>query len=383
MSNSQSKLRKIKGRLKTEFAFLTRTPEVALYVERKMRENYGLSPYLYNDDRCQNILNIAMADLERAVKEKYEAFAKEINSIIDVLNDLNFETYHGEYSHSDFEHLVVGVGAGLGLAMVFGSPVGFMMAGGLLLGGLYNSDQKKKTLVDKIVDAGIKYNNFAINKIDRIIDDLLLSESDPKPFGEEKKEEGEILSPEQFKIKDFLDSRNIKYLIHFTDRINFDSIKENGILSFNEAKNKGIPYKVFDKEAPVDKVEEGLGISRKDFVSLSLSSVNVDLLLSYKRNYGIKEFAILYIDASILYKKISSKRIYFDRNASIPSARFGESLKDFKRMFDEEISYMGFSKKIRYSNRVGLPKEEATDDQAEIWFERGIDPSFIRMVQYK
>ena len=69
--------------------------------------------------------------------------------------------------------------------------------------------------------------------------------------------------------------------------------------------------------------------------------------------------------------------------ASIPSARFGESLEDFKKMFDEEISYMGFSKKNRYSNRIGLPKEEATDDQAEIWFESGIDPSFIRMVQYK
>ena len=107
------------------------------------------------------------------------------------------------------------------------------------------------------------------------------------------------------------------------------------------------------------------------------------MLLSYKRNYGIKEFAIFYIDASILYEKMSSKRVYFDRNASIPSARFGESLEDFKRMFDEEISYMGFSRKNRYSNRYGLPKEEATDDQAEIWFEGSIDPSFIRMVQYK
>ena len=71
---------------------------------------------------------------------------------------------------------------------------------------------------------------------------------------QEKKDEFCInVITEEFKhwrLRLFLDSRDIKYLVHFTRLENIESIKKNGILSKMAAEKRGVFWKANDRSAP-------------------------------------------------------------------------------------------------------------------------------------
>ena len=136
----------------------------------------------------------------------------------------------------------------------------------------------------------------------------------------------EINGIEADKIKNFLESRGIEYLVHFTDLENIESINEYGLLSREELKKRNLKYKYNDSKR-LDK--------HLDYISLSITNINEYLFERFKRNGSIKKPYIIYIDATILYKEFQTDRIYCDRNAATSECGQGGSVNDFEKMFPE------------------------------------------------
>ena len=100
-----------------------------------------------------------------------------------------------------------------------------------------------------------------IQRIDNIIEEL----KNKIGFADQEEKRETALTAKQLEIKSFLDERRIKYLIHFTDAENIQSIRENGILSVEQLKNTGLSFKANDE----NRYEAAL-----DYISLSVSGIN-------------------------------------------------------------------------------------------------------------
>ena len=231
-------------------------------------------------------------------------------------------------------------------------------------------------MINRIVEIANKLNSEAIEKLEGILNKLII----PPPTTIKKKQKpvtstefafsGKALTPNQLKIKDFLENRGIVYLVHFTDADNLPSIRQNNLLSVNEGKRKGVTIKIYDNDLSSHKIEKALSIDRKDYLCLSVTSLNLDLVRMYKYRHNINKVAVFYIDASLLWKEIDNDRVYCDRNASASSVEFGRNLEDFEKMFVKEISFITFEGRVRDNNRYidGRADNETTNNQAEIWF---------------
>lgn len=374
---SQEDLKHIRSCLNNTFSYMQDSYSVINFVESQLRR--FLVPLL-TDARCNEIFNEAVTKINDDVSQKYNEIADKIKEYLKKLDSISLENRHITYSINDDSHLFNGAIAGLGAGLLLSGPLLPFVGIGLLAGAIFNSKNKKDALVNKILSASKKINEEAINNIKPILDQLILPDS-KTIFENEIIEDGssdlfvEILTNEQKELKRFLESRNIHYLVHFTDKQNYESIKANGILSINRAKQKNVRLKVNDSNISSHNIEKSLNVEREDYISLSVSSVNRDLLNAYRFNNNINNFVILYIDASILWKEIGTHRIYCDRNASCSSVRFGNKLENFKDMFVNNISYMTFEGRYYDNDRVrdGTNSNQTTNPRAEIWFYGEID----------
>ncbi|WP_161593990.1 DarT ssDNA thymidine ADP-ribosyltransferase family protein [Campylobacter armoricus] len=93
----------------------------------------------------------------------------------------------------------------------------------------------------------------------------------------------------------FLDARGIEFLVHFTDSRNIPSIWKYGILSRKRLDELGFTYCSSDEKRLDNKL---------NYISLSITSYNKPLYEAYKQRGAIRDGVLIYIDASILYKKI-------------------------------------------------------------------------------
>lgn len=386
---SQSRLKTLKNSLNNEFNILTTSYSVQNYIESWMRKNHEYSSGLFTDSRCSEAYRDAVSYIESEVNSRYTKIAEEINKEIDELNSIiSYSSNSSSFSDFNLEHLAVGAGAGLGAAILLGGPVGWLVGIGALFGAAYNSSQKKKELINRILDIAEKINNEAINKISDILNKLILPE--PKKIAIKKatapqtqvvsKPETQVLSTEQTAIKNFLEKRGIKYLVHFTDKKNYDSIMKNGILSISEAGRRGIFVNIKDNNISSHKVDSIMRSDNRDYISLSITNVNKDLIRAYRASGRINNVIVIYIDARILWEDIEKDRIYCNMNASKNEVSFGRGLDSFENMFAPIVSQTDFMTGIKTTydrNRDGRKQNETTNPRAEILFEKRVDPKYF------
>ena len=383
---SQNRLKQIRNTLSQRFCFLTSKYEIQKRVEACMRRY--ITSGLYTDSRCSLIFDELIKYVEAEVNSAYKEIAEEINKEIDeLISETAIESSSDEFSNYNLEHLAVGAGAGLGAAIIFGGPVGWLVGIGALFGAAYNSSQKKKGLIDKIHDVAVRINDEAITKLKKMLDKLILPE--PKKLVLKKRsavvpaldqDSVDVLTEEQVEIKKFLESRGIKYLVHFTDKENYDSIMENGILSVSEGKRRGIELRVKDNRISSNKTFPYMKSDNQDYISLSVTNVNTDLIRAYRASGRIKNIIVIYIDASVLWKEIESDRIYCNMNASKYEVSFSRELKGFEDMFAERITQYDFITGIPTTydrNSDKRNSNETTNPKAEILFEKRIDPKYF------
>ena len=190
-----------------------------------------------------------------------------------------------------------------------------------------------------------------------------------------------VLDENQKAIKDFLEERGIKYLVHFTDKKNVPSILKHGILSKNKQKELGIW------------INGAFNSNENDSRCVSLSITNHNSKFEYaKKNRGeIGDVVYVYVRAEILYKD-NTPRFYSPWNAAqyekayelrrflncIPSYRNNNDVNALKKMFDDDIMYSTFTGE-RYVSRQyrGYFDAETTDEQAEVVFIDKVDPKYI------
>ena len=386
---SQSRLKTLKKSLNNEFNVLTTSYLVQNYIESWMRKNHEYSSGLFTDSRCSEAYRDAVSYIESEVNSRYTKIAEEINTEIDELNSIiSYSSNSSSFSDFNLEHLAVGAGAGLGAAILLGGPVGWLVGIGALFGAAYNSSQKKKELINRILDIAEKINNEAINKISDILNKLILPE--PKKIAIKKaiapqiqvvsEHETQVLSTEQYAIRNFLEKRGIKYLVHFTDKKNYDSIMKNGILSISEAGRRGIFVNIKDNNISSHKVDSIMKSDNRDYISLSVTNVNEDLIRAYRASGRINNVIVIYIDSKILWEDIGKDRIYCNMNASKNEVSFGRGLDSFENMFAPIVCQNGFMTGIKTTydrNRDGRKQNETTNPRAEILFEKRVDPKYF------
>lgn len=178
-------------------------------------------------------------------------------------------------------------------------------------------------------------------------------------------------------IAQFLKERNITTLLHFTDRQNLFNILNYGLLSRKILDNLQWTYSFND-----DKRLDG----RLDFISLSMSRVNKELLDSFIAKGKIKECVIIEIDANMLYRE-GNERIYCQTNAATKRAKKGGEFKDLVAMFDDEISYYTNYDGVLQENKIkrnerNLNDNEPTAPQAEILWKDWINPNYIKGIYF-
>ncbi|EOU1691243.1 DUF4433 domain-containing protein [Clostridium perfringens] len=174
-----------------------------------------------------------------------------------------------------------------------------------------------------------------------------------------------MLTKEQKEIKNFLKSRNITELYHFTRIENLSSILENGILSIQSLKSKNIHYLYNDDYRYDNKFNANC---------LSISFPNYKMFY-LARNNKPGEWCVLTLNSSILYKKpclfcIQNAASNFETNRPDTEKQGLDGLK--KLFFDND-----------YRQSVNLPLQFTTNPQAEVLVLEDIEPSYITSINFK
>lgn len=383
---TQKRLKEIKYSLKSVFSMYNSASEVEKSID-KYTSSYITS--IYTDSKCQEIYYKAINDLKNDIKQKYESIAAEINRYISTINEtLQPDGDYTPTNSDDLKNIAIGAGIGLGAAIIFSGPVGWLIGFGAIFGGVYNSSKKRKELVEKIAETANELNTKAIKSIRDVLNVLIVP--DPSKVLEFKKlpdpqtvEEAEILTKEQSKIRRILQKRNIKYLVHFSDAEAKHSILKNGIVSVAEARRRGISIRIKDDSISANRTNFLKKSSSDDYISLSVTRLNVDLLAAYrsKSRMAISRAVVFYIDANILWKEIGHDRLYCNMNEASRDVSFGNDTNDFEKMFDDCIIQNKYMTGLESFYRSGLKENEPTHPQAEILFEKCIDPSYIVKVE--
>lgn len=382
MMVTQKTLKEIRNDLDSSFSTFSSSWSVTSFVEKEMKRHY-LTAGFYTDERCSLVYKAAVEHLENEVNSEYNRIAKQINEYIDDLEE-SFEANHN-YGSSDadtFTHVAIGAGAGLGAAILLGGPVGWMVGIGAGIAALYNSNEKKKELINKILNIADKLNGEAIKKLSDVLDlyivedEVLLPPTEIEDLFVEE-ETVEDLTPAQLEIKQFLENRGIKYLVHFTDKSSIASIRENGICSRKEGKRRGIKIRVNDNDVSAHKADKYMKSTSDDYISLTITTINEKVLSAYKARKGIRNAKCILIDASILWKEIDRDRIYCNMNASSSSLSCGNDIKALEAMFAPSVEQVKFSGERTVDTRSGKPKNVPTHKQAEILFQSYIDPKYF------
>lgn len=286
-----------------------------------------------------------------------------------------------------FKHILIGAGIGFAMGLFIGGSMLILMISGGVLGMLSGNNKIAESVKCSLVEQSehianelyklMRSGNNATDKrgkergtilipprIDKM-ENIVQSHSQNKGTKE--------LTQEQQEIKDFLDERNIKYLIHFTDTENIESIKKYGILSVQELKNRNIAFKYNDENRMDNKL---------DYISLSISTINRWLINNFISSGKLNDPSIIYIDASILYKEINTHRYYCDRNAAAGSCQKSSNIDGLINMFPENLQYQTTTNSFYYDREYDMRKEnEPTDIQAEILYNNRVDPKYIVKIE--
>lgn len=187
-----------------------------------------------------------------------------------------------------------------------------------------------------------------------------------------------VLDENQKAIKDFLEERGIKYLVHFTDKKNVPSIFKHGILSKNKQKEIGVW------------TGRDFNINDNDSYCVSLSITNYNSKFEYvKMDRGdIKEVVYVYVRAEILYED-NTPRFYSICNAKQADRacelwhflrnknRNNNDIEKLKEMFGFNVGYSTLNEERNYVRTDNYSTARTTDLQAEVVFVSKVDPKYI------
>lgn len=326
----------------------------------------------------EEIFEAGKSYIQESVEKEIQFFLEEYDVEKSIVLDYNCALYVD--TQDAWKPFSAGAGIGVGIAAMLGWAVLPVAVIGATFGSLIFREQKINEVKEKLVEISKEYAERCAKEIYDIMQFKQLSEmlslAPPEVESTEAEStEAELTAPiekltsEQAAIKEFLESRGIKYLLHFTSAENLDSIKEHGILSVQELKKRGIPYLHNDS----NRLDNEL-----DYISLSVTTINRPLLSSYFHTGRIQDVRVIYISASILYEELETARIYCDRNAAASSCRKGSELSDFYNMFGNEMNYtttLGVREYDRKKDRRA--DNEPTDPQAEILFKGCVPTKYI------
>lgn len=322
-----------------------------------------------------------------SLDEAFKAGQKHIKDTVDTRIQALLDTYSIEHSlildynftrnlaankQDDLKNIGTGAGVGLGLAALLGMSFFPVVAAGATVGGLWKRISKAKEFKERLLDISSDYARQCAKSIYEIIKLKTISDTlsiPPVIVTPPRTSSVQSLSLKQLQIKNFLDQRGIKYLLHFTSAENIESIKKHGILSVEELNRQGIAFSRND----VNRLDNEL-----DYISLSITSINRQLLGSYIHTGRIKNVRVVWISASILYEEIDNPRIYCDRNAAATSCRKGTAFSDLQNMFLDTLRYTTTIGERDYDRtRDGRANNEPTDPQSEILFKGCIPTKYI------
>ena len=174
-------------------------------------------------------------------------------------------------------------------------------------------------------------------------------------------------------IKNELNKRGIRYLLHFTSLSNLPSIKKYGLLSRIQLEKLGIAYKKVDPK----RIDNQLGR-----ISLSITNHNEFYLKKALEDKLITKPILLRIDAAILADPDVFATFYVTNAANKAMSKLaGSGINEFNNMF-ENILTVETSKEIRTYNRLieGRRDNQPTDLQAEVMIDSVVPLKYIKFM---
>jgi hypothetical protein len=327
---------------------------------------------------------MSQSGIERIIKEGNSYIQKRIDEVIILIQEkleimtitsntkFNISTIYtqSEISKDSF----YGAGLGIGAALLFSGPIGWLAIAGAAMGATYNVNRKKEEIAATLVSNSNRAASEIYFNLEPVIRKAYFHQ---KPIGLNNTKINSKsyvhLNLEQLQLKEFLDKRGINVLVHFTDSSNVNSILNYGLLSVEELKKRNIDFKHND----FDRLD---GLT--NYISLSITHPNTIIYRHYKKTGRINNTSIIYIDASILYEEIHQPRFYCDRNAAAFTCEKGKTLNDFLNLFKEEIMYNTLNNHYSYDRKLNMRADnETTDPQSEILFSTHIDKKYILKVK--
>ncbi len=181
-------------------------------------------------------------------------------------------------------------------------------------------------------------------------------------------------SNEVRKIKQIVLSRDIRHLMHVTKIENIESILSRGFLPRSIMDEEGIRY-VYNDETRRD--------GRLDCTSFSIEYPNSYLLNYFRKIYGQTIWAVIVLDAKLLYQN-EEEILFCPHNAArsdISVQLWGGSLTTadaFQQLFCEKIPYRNG---IEYrSSQNNIQPYLPTSVQAEVLIQGGILSRYIQSI---
>jgi len=168
-------------------------------------------------------------------------------------------------------------------------------------------------------------------------------------------------------IKKIIEQRNIKYLVHFTQTDNIESILKHGLLSRDEASLQEIdvcfsdPYR-FD--------------NRTNSINLSIMHPNYSMFYSKRMNIA-GDWAVLLISPEVLYEN----NCEFSPTNAATGCNLSDSTESFSNMFSESALNNALHEVTRKD--TGIPDFCTTDPQAEVLVEGTINPNKIMAIAFE
>jgi len=168
-------------------------------------------------------------------------------------------------------------------------------------------------------------------------------------------------------IKKIIEQRSIKYLVHFTQAKNIESILKHGLLSRDEALLQKVdvcfsdPYR-FD--------------NRTNSINLSIMHPNYSMFYSKRMNIA-GDWVVLLISPEVLYEN----NCEFSSTNAATGCNLSDSTESFINMFSESALNNAHREVTRKDTEI--PDFCTTDPQGEVLVEGAINPNKIMAIAFE
>ena len=219
-----------------------------------------------------------------------------------------------------------------------------------LIKGFQQWDKAKKKIIFQKKQEQERIEQSKIIKLERIREKIRLAT-------EFKKHE----------IKEIINQRKIKHLVHFTQANNLENIIKHGLIPRNQALQQGIDV-CFSDSFRFD--------NRTNSINLSVMYPNYSMFFS-KRRYIRDDWAVLLISPEVLFENDCE----FSTTNAATGCDLGDSPESFLKMFSES-AFNNANREIT-RKETGIRNSYTTDPQAEVLVKGTINPNKIMAIAFE